>query len=113
MLYKVSVSMGCGYTEISRRRALEKAIIDALRAVNEYGAECAPLINGRPYRFVMNYAPVSEIHGRNAARIHTARIPRRIQRGRGASPQRGAGLKRSPRSEKSPFCSIPGRKVSL
>lgn len=68
MMYHVSAMMGCGYAEISRRRSLEKAIIDALRAVNEYGAESAPLINGRPYRFVMNYTPVSEMRGLYAPR---------------------------------------------
>ena len=68
MMYRVSAIMGCGYAEISRRRSLEKAVIDALRAVNEYGVECAPLINGRPYRFVMNYAPVSEMRGIYAPR---------------------------------------------
>lgn len=69
MMYHVSAVMGGGYAEISRRRSLEKAIIDALRAVNEYGAECAPLINGRPYRFVMNYAPISEIRGLYTPRV--------------------------------------------
>lgn len=69
MMYHVSAVMGCGYTEISRRRSLEKAVIDALRAVNEYGAECAPLINGRPYRFVMNYAPISEMRGLYTPRV--------------------------------------------
>ena len=69
MMYHVSAITGCGYAEISRRRSLEKAIIDALRAVSEYGADCAPLINGRPYRFVMNYAPISEIRGLYAPRV--------------------------------------------
>lgn len=69
MIYRVSVALGCGYAEISRRRSLEKAILDALRAVNEYGADCTPLINGRPYRFVMNYAPVSEMRGLYAPRV--------------------------------------------
>jgi len=68
-MYKVYALIGCGYAEISRRRSLEKAITDALRAVNEYGADCAPLINGRPYRFVMNYAPISEIRGLYAPRV--------------------------------------------
>lgn len=68
-MYKVYAIIGCGYAEISRRRSLKRAIIDALRAVNEYGADCAPLINGRPYRFVMNYAPISEISGLYAPRV--------------------------------------------
>ena len=33
MLYRVYCIMGCGYTEISRRKSLEKAISDAAKAV--------------------------------------------------------------------------------
>ena len=59
MLYKVSVWMGCGYAEISRRKSLEKAISDAAKAVDEYGAESEPLINGKPWHFVMDFEPIA------------------------------------------------------
>lgn len=48
MLYRVSAIMGGGYAEISRRKSLEKAISDAVRACIAYGDEIAPLINGKP-----------------------------------------------------------------
>ena len=59
MLYRVYCIMGCGYAEISRRKSPDKAITDAARAVEEYGADCAPLINGKPWHFVMDFEPIA------------------------------------------------------
>ena len=53
-MYRVTAIMGCGYTEISRRKSLEKAIADAVRACVAYGDEIAPLINGQPLAVYRN-----------------------------------------------------------